>query len=280
MSLVAPDHPLREGRSRLRSYGGMRILLVSQMYPGPDDPDLGVFVEQMEEALATVVTSSSVRSCDGRGGGKRRYAELGTDARTRRRPVSSPTSIYAHFLVPGGRRPIAALAGDVPLVSPRTDETCATSAGDPGSRSATRLVIRRAVRVVCVSGLPPTRGADPRRRFPGSNRKVSTSSSCGVDVEPLPRRRRAGEARTRLGWHGAGRVRLFVGAHRARGRTPVASRERVRACGRRPARFVGDGPLRPQPRGPTEASVIVGRIPHVEVAALDRRRRRRLPAER
>ena len=29
----------------------MRILLVSQMYPGPDDPDLGVFVEQMEEAL-------------------------------------------------------------------------------------------------------------------------------------------------------------------------------------------------------------------------------------
>ena len=29
----------------------MRILLVSQMYPGPADPDLGVFVRQMELAL-------------------------------------------------------------------------------------------------------------------------------------------------------------------------------------------------------------------------------------
>ena len=29
----------------------MRILLVSQMYPGPDDPDLGVFVAQMDRAL-------------------------------------------------------------------------------------------------------------------------------------------------------------------------------------------------------------------------------------
>src|SRR5919108_436968 len=31
----------------------MRILLVSQMYPGTADPDLGVFVRSMEEALAT-----------------------------------------------------------------------------------------------------------------------------------------------------------------------------------------------------------------------------------
>ena len=29
----------------------MRILLVSQMYPGPADPDLGTFVRQMELAL-------------------------------------------------------------------------------------------------------------------------------------------------------------------------------------------------------------------------------------
>ena len=29
----------------------MRILLVSQMYPGPDDPDLGTFVAQVERAL-------------------------------------------------------------------------------------------------------------------------------------------------------------------------------------------------------------------------------------
>jgi len=29
----------------------VRILLVSQMYPGPDDPDLGVFVRDLEAAL-------------------------------------------------------------------------------------------------------------------------------------------------------------------------------------------------------------------------------------
>ena len=29
----------------------MRILLVSQMYPGPADPDLGTFVAQLERAL-------------------------------------------------------------------------------------------------------------------------------------------------------------------------------------------------------------------------------------
>jgi len=29
----------------------VRIFLVSQMYPGPDDPDLGVFVAQVEREL-------------------------------------------------------------------------------------------------------------------------------------------------------------------------------------------------------------------------------------
>src|SRR5581483_4653260 len=29
----------------------VRILLVSQMYPGPDAPDLGTFVAQLEDAL-------------------------------------------------------------------------------------------------------------------------------------------------------------------------------------------------------------------------------------
>ena len=30
----------------------MRILLVSQMYPGPEDPDLGVFVRRLADELA------------------------------------------------------------------------------------------------------------------------------------------------------------------------------------------------------------------------------------
>ena len=40
----------------------MRILLVSQMYPGPRDPDLGVFVAQIEHAAGRKVEAT--RSVD------------------------------------------------------------------------------------------------------------------------------------------------------------------------------------------------------------------------
>ena len=35
----------------------MRILLVSQMYPGADDPDLGVFVRDLERDLELLRTT-------------------------------------------------------------------------------------------------------------------------------------------------------------------------------------------------------------------------------
>src|SRR5690348_17100039 len=35
----------------LRKLGDVKILLVSQMYPGPEDPDLGVFVRGLEQEL-------------------------------------------------------------------------------------------------------------------------------------------------------------------------------------------------------------------------------------
>ena len=41
----------RSGACTTRSAADVRILLVSQMYPGPDDPDLGVFVARLEDAL-------------------------------------------------------------------------------------------------------------------------------------------------------------------------------------------------------------------------------------
>ena len=45
----------------------MKILLVSQMYPGPDDPDLGVFVAQLErEALVLVVAQHPREAVAGR----------------------------------------------------------------------------------------------------------------------------------------------------------------------------------------------------------------------
>ena len=49
----------------------MRILLVSQMYPGPDDPDLGVFVQALEEELAGRGHELERAVLDSRAGGRR-----------------------------------------------------------------------------------------------------------------------------------------------------------------------------------------------------------------
>jgi len=54
----------------------VKILLVSQMYPGPADPDLGVFVAQMERALRDRGHEIELAVLDRRSGGKRRYLEL------------------------------------------------------------------------------------------------------------------------------------------------------------------------------------------------------------
>jgi len=39
----------------------VRILLVSQMYPGPDAPDLGTFVAQVERELVAIVRAAARR---------------------------------------------------------------------------------------------------------------------------------------------------------------------------------------------------------------------------
>ena len=67
----------------------LRILLVSQMYPGPSDPDLGVFVAQMERALRERGHDVELAVLDRRGGGKRRYARARA---TRPRRAVSRTS--------------------------------------------------------------------------------------------------------------------------------------------------------------------------------------------
>ena len=76
----------------------MRILLVSQMYPGPADPDLGTFVAQMERALRERGHEIDLAVLDRRAGGKLRFLEL----RRRVRAAPLPDVVWAHFLVPSG----------------------------------------------------------------------------------------------------------------------------------------------------------------------------------
>src|SRR5438093_1389110 len=91
----------------------MRILLVSQMYPGPADPDLGVFVRSLEEQLVARGHEVERAVLDRRRRGKRKYLELARSTRETARRFR-PDVVYAHFLVPTGL--IAALGGGAPLV--------------------------------------------------------------------------------------------------------------------------------------------------------------------
>src|SRR5207244_2294682 len=126
----------------------MRILLVSQMYPGPADPDLGVFVRGLEEQLVARGHEVERAVLDRRGGAKVKYIWLAgaTFAASRR---FRPDVVYAHFLVPTGL--IGALAGRAPLVVTAHGRDVRNIGWLPGIRAATRLVVRRAATVVAVS---------------------------------------------------------------------------------------------------------------------------------
>jgi len=126
----------------------MKILLVSQMYPGPADPDLGVFVRGLEEQLAARGHEVERAVLDRRGGGKRRYLGLArTTFVTARR--FRPDVVYAHFLVPTGL--IGALAGRAPLVVTAHGRDVRNVGWLPGIGAATRLVVRRSAAVIAVS---------------------------------------------------------------------------------------------------------------------------------
>ena len=87
----------------------LRILLVSQMYPGPADPDLGSFVALGVEALRERGHEVDLAVLDRRAGGKRRFLEL----RKAVQAAPRPDVVWAHFLVPAG---LLATEVDAPLV--------------------------------------------------------------------------------------------------------------------------------------------------------------------
>src|SRR3990170_187955 len=65
----------------------MRILLVSQMYPGKADPDLGAFVAQVERELLVQGHEIERAVIDHRGGPRTKYAGRGRDAAEARRKL-------------------------------------------------------------------------------------------------------------------------------------------------------------------------------------------------
>ena len=162
----------------------MRILLVSQMYPGPDDPDLGVFVAQMERALRERGHEIDLAVLDRRGGGKRRFLELRRKVRggaaARRRLGALPRPVGADRLV--GR-----CAARRHRARPRRSQ----HRRDPGIAALTRRVVQRASTVIAVSDYLRR---ELELKLPEARGKTEVVDS-GVDLERFAPAPATGEPR-------------------------------------------------------------------------------------
>lgn len=150
----------------------MHILVVSQMFPGPNDPDLGVFVAQMADALAERGHHLDFAVLDHRAGGKRRFLKL----RDRVRRAPTPDVVWAHFLVPTG---LIAAGVNAPLVVTAHGRDVRNIGELPGVAALTRRVVNRATTVITVSQYLR---AELHLRLPESRAKTVVINS-GVDLE-------------------------------------------------------------------------------------------------
>jgi glycosyltransferase involved in cell wall biosynthesis len=224
----------------------MRILLVSQMYPGPDAPDLGTFVAQVERALLERGHEVDRAVLDTRAGGKLRYLTLAR--RTVR--ASTPDVVYAHFLVPSGL--IAALAGRAPLVITAHGRDVRNIGELPGVATATRLVVERARTVVCVSEYLRR---ELETRLPAARGKTEVVSS-GVDLERFALAS-APDGATRF---------LCIGSLTER-KNVVRLADAFAQLDDGTLTFVGDGPLRARLEGRDRVELL-GRVAHDEIPPL------------
>jgi glycosyltransferase involved in cell wall biosynthesis len=224
----------------------MRILLVSQMYPGPTDPDLGVFVAQLERALRERGHEIELAVLDRRAGGKRRYLEL----RRRVGAAARPDVVWAHFLVPSG---LIAASVDAPLVVTAHGRDVRNVGTIPGVAGLTRRVVTRATTVIAVSDY--LRG-ELETKIPEARGKTEVVDS-GVDLErfnPPGNDLLPGQNGPRF---------VCVGSLTER-KNVIRLADAFARVGRGSLTYVGDGPLRAQLQG-RPAVTVTGRVPHDEV---------------
>jgi glycosyltransferase involved in cell wall biosynthesis len=220
----------------------LRILCLTNMYPGPDAPDYGAFVRDMCDALEDRGHEVRRAVIDSRARGPLRttgkYAGLGRTAAANARWSEV---IYAHYLFPTGaiaaaagrvaRRPwiLTAHGGDVANLD-RTSIRTATAAGLAGASA-----------VIAVSDY-----LAGRLRASGLALPPMYVANMGVNMAEFTVRNRTA-ARTRLGLAAAGPLVLAVGGLTER-KDPLTlllafARLRETHPDARLA-FVGDGPLR------------------------------------
>jgi glycosyltransferase involved in cell wall biosynthesis len=224
----------------------MRILLVSQMYPGPEDPDLGVFVAQLEHALRARGHEIDLAVLNRRAGGKLRFIGLARRVRTAERP----DVVWAHFLVPSG---FLASRVNAPLVVTAHGRDVRNIGSIPGIAHLTRRVVERASTVIAVSEYLRR---ELESRLPEARGKTEVVDS-GVDLERFAAVASATELESPAFIH--------VGSLTER-KNVVRLADAFATLGRGSLTYVGDGPLRSLLEG-RERVRVVGRVSHDDVPA-------------
>jgi glycosyltransferase involved in cell wall biosynthesis len=236
----------------------MRILVVSQMYPGPEATDLGIFVADLCRELERRGHDLRYAVIDRRGGSRAKYGRLVADA-VREARRFRPQVVYGHFLFPAGAAAAAAArASGAGLVVTAHGRDVRNVGEIPGVGAVTRLALRSA-RVIAVSDFLRR---ELVARLPELAGRIEVIDS-GVDLERF-RGRDAAELRARLGWEGEPPFYVCVGTLEER-KNPVRLVEAFARMGQGSLAFVGDGPLRRELEG--RAGIrLVGRVSHERVA--------------
>src|SRR5213592_449677 len=146
------------------------------MYPGDAEPDYGVFVAALADALVARGNELERAVLTSRSGGRAKYARLSARAFAAARRFR-PDVVYAHFLVPTGL--LAGLASRAPLVVTAHGQDVANIGSIPGVRAATTAVARRASAVIAVSDYLRR---ELEAKIPAARGKTQVVDS-GVDLE-------------------------------------------------------------------------------------------------
>ncbi len=222
----------------------MRILLLSQMYPSAAEPDLGVFVRDLERELESLGHEVERAVLDTRSGGPLRHLRLAaaTAHATRR---FRPDVVYAHFLVPTGLW--GALLGRAPLVVTAHGQDVANATEYPFVLPFIRRVVSGAATVIAVSDWLRGRLEQSVPEARGKTEVVN----CGVDLDRFKPLERTGAP---------GPAFICVGSLIER-KNVVRLADAFKQLGEGTLTFVGDGPLRPRLEGRPGVTV-TGYLPH------------------
>ena len=249
---------------------GLRVLCLSNMWPGPADPDYGAFVADMCGALERLgMTVDPVVIDHRRSGAARTPVKYGSLAARAARHARRADVIYAHYLFPtAAAASLAARTARIPYVVTAHGQDVRNLDRDT-VRRATAGALRGASSLIAVS-----RHLADDLRATGMDLPPVHVVNMGVDMERfVPRDRPA--ARAALGLERDAPLVLAIGGLTDRKNPLGLLQAFARVYAVRPdARlaFVGDGPLARAVDvgvgrlGLDEAVIRTGALPHDQVA--------------